>query len=256
MEVFYDFERKGDIQKADISQEYYVDWTETKENKLLDEIESYNQQDCESTYELHKWLLNIKPPETNWNELYEEDIELNEWDISNQSLREDILNSSIDDDLKQLLHDVVGFYRRENRIAYRNIFERSLKGHDELIDDAECIANMKKSNEEPEIENRSYLIKYNYEDQDFKRKKLDTVNLVNELDSEGKPYIYAGIITEIDYSTKSVFLKRSMSKENTSPLPEIISIGPGKPRNPTKFELSTNNFIIQLLITKANIYQS
>ena len=54
MEKFYHFKREGDVQKGDVSQEYYIEWLETDDKKFLEEIESYNKQDCHSTYELHK----------------------------------------------------------------------------------------------------------------------------------------------------------------------------------------------------------
>ena len=49
IEKYYDFKRTGDIKKGDISEEYYIQWIETKKQKLLDEIEEYNKQDCVST---------------------------------------------------------------------------------------------------------------------------------------------------------------------------------------------------------------
>ena len=66
MEKFYHFKREGDVQRGDVSQEYYIEWLETNDKKFLEEIESYNKQDCHSTYKLHKWLLDKKPEETSW----------------------------------------------------------------------------------------------------------------------------------------------------------------------------------------------
>ena len=37
-----------------------------KKQKLLDEIEEYNKQDCVSTFKLRNWLLKIKPADTKW----------------------------------------------------------------------------------------------------------------------------------------------------------------------------------------------
>ena len=59
IEKYYDFKRTGDIKKGDISEEYYIQWIETKDKKLLDEIEEYNKQDCISTFKLRNWLLKI-----------------------------------------------------------------------------------------------------------------------------------------------------------------------------------------------------
>ena len=61
VEKFYEFKREGDVQRGDASQEYYIEWLETQDQNFLDEIESYNKQDCSSTNQLHQWLLRIKP---------------------------------------------------------------------------------------------------------------------------------------------------------------------------------------------------
>ena len=42
LEKFYNFKRSGDLQKGDVSQDYYTEWMETKEQKLLDEIKKNN----------------------------------------------------------------------------------------------------------------------------------------------------------------------------------------------------------------------
>jgi uncharacterized protein len=49
---------------------------ETKDQKYLDQIESYNKQDCYSTFELRKWLLSIKPENIPWFEDYYEKTSL------------------------------------------------------------------------------------------------------------------------------------------------------------------------------------
>ena len=63
LEKFYGFERKGEIQKASESTDKYLDWIETEDDKLLEEIKTYNREDCESTYALREWLLKRRPQE-------------------------------------------------------------------------------------------------------------------------------------------------------------------------------------------------
>ena len=38
MEKFYHFKREGDVQRGDVSQEYYIEWLETNDKKFLEEI--------------------------------------------------------------------------------------------------------------------------------------------------------------------------------------------------------------------------
>jgi predicted RecB family nuclease len=43
---FFIILKEKEISKGDVSQEYYSEWMETQNQKLLDDIESYNKQDC------------------------------------------------------------------------------------------------------------------------------------------------------------------------------------------------------------------
>ena len=52
VEKFYEFKREGDVQRGDASQEYYIEWLDTQDQNFLDEIESYNKQDCIATSQL------------------------------------------------------------------------------------------------------------------------------------------------------------------------------------------------------------
>ena len=125
IEKFYDFKRQGDIQKGDVSQEYYSEWMETQDQKYLDEIESYNKQDCRSTYELHQWLLKIKPKETSWfiSQKKDEEMKLRDWEIDMINYQKKVENSEIKDKkLKQLMFDIIGFYNRENKPDWREFF--------------------------------------------------------------------------------------------------------------------------------------
>lgn len=238
MEIFYEFKREGEIKKADISQEYYVEWLETEESLLLDEIEKYNKQDCESTYELHKWLLSIKPKNSSWYQTPKEDNELKIWEMNNQELKDSVKNSLIEnEDVKELLYDIVGFYRRENNLTWREHFERQIKDHDELMDDPECIGNLKLKKTYNKEDENGTLMEYEYQDQEFKRKIDDKVVLVNNLDDNGKS-IKAGKIENIDYTKNLVTI--NTVNEN---LPDIISLSRLDIFSPDKLENSTEIFI-------------
>ena len=41
-------------------------WLETGDESLLRDVERYNEEDCRSTYELHEWLLSIRPADRPW----------------------------------------------------------------------------------------------------------------------------------------------------------------------------------------------
>ena len=41
-------------------------WLEIGEDSLLEGIRAYNEEDCVSLYELHRWLLELRPPDLAW----------------------------------------------------------------------------------------------------------------------------------------------------------------------------------------------
>ncbi len=252
VEKFYDFKREGDVQKGDVSQEYYSEWIETEDQKFLDEIESYNKQDCQSTYELHKWLLKIKPSDTSWfvPQRKDSEMELRDWEVDMLAYQDKVEKSKIKDPkIKQLMSDIIGFYNREDKPAWREFFERRNNSDEELIDDPECIGNMK-SNGKPTPDKRSLIYSYKFEDQDFKLRKSKKTVIANNQDIEQKDY--AGTIIDIDYKKKEVLLKRGTSQ---GILPAILSIGPDKPRPNTKLISNTYKFI-DTLIGKENKYKA
>ena len=252
VEKFYDFKREGDVQKGDVSQEYYSEWIETEDQKFLDEIESYNKQDCRSTYELHKWLLKIKPSDTSWfvPQRKDSEMELRDWEVDMLAYQDKVEKSKIKDPkIKQLMSDIIGFYNREDKPAWREFFERRNNSDEELIDDPECIGNMK-SNGKPTPDKRSLIYSYKFEDQDFKLRKSKKTVIANNQDIEQKDY--AGTIIDIDYKKKEVLLKRGTSQ---GILPAILSIGPDKPRPNTKLISNTYKFI-DTLIGKENKYKA
>ncbi len=67
--------------------------------KFLDEIESYNKQDCRSTYELHKWLLKIKPSDTSWfvPQRKDSEMELRDWEVDMLTYQDKVKKSKIKD---------------------------------------------------------------------------------------------------------------------------------------------------------------
>ena len=246
VEKFYNFKRDGDVQKGDVSQDYYSEWIETQDQYYLDEIEKYNEQDCRSTYELHQWLLSIKPENTSWYAEEQEDIKIvpKDFEIEMLKYQNKVHESSIEDkSLKQLITDIIGFYNREDKPAWREFFDRKILSDWELINDPECIGNMRLI-KEPKIDKRSYSYTYKYEQQDFKLRKSKRCIIANNNNIELTNS--AGKITDIDYSEKIVTIKRGMKP---GLLPKILSIGPGTPIPTKKLNQNTYNFIDDMIST-------
>ena len=57
LERFYGMARGTEVKKGDQSIVMFEQWRLTQDQTTLDDIRDYNKDDCESTYLLHKWLL-------------------------------------------------------------------------------------------------------------------------------------------------------------------------------------------------------
>ena len=76
IEKYYDFKRSGDILKGDVSEEFYIQWMQNKNQQLLDKIEEYTVNKIASQHLIRKWLLKIKPEGTKWFVPEKEQMEL------------------------------------------------------------------------------------------------------------------------------------------------------------------------------------
>ena len=256
LEKYYNFQRTGDVRKAVQSEEYYIEWLETQDQKYLDQIESYNKQDCHSTFELRKWLLSIKPENIPWFEDYYEKTSLKKnYPVSEK--KEDPYDKIIryekiihdaeikDKELKKLIKDILGFYIREDKPGWRRYFERKFLTHDDLIEDTECIAKMRRTGEKVP-EKSSYIFKYEYDQQEFKFKVGDSVCIANN-SAVGEQYDRAGEILEIDRGKKVIKIKRG---KKYGDLPDLLSIGPKGPLTTGNLQASTYRFIDSVIENK------
>lgn len=242
VEKLYEFVRTGDVRKATASEDFYIEWLESKNQKLLDEIEHYNKQDCRSTYELREWLLKIKPTNTTWFVPEKEHKDYSPRELMMLDYQERINNAKIkDQNLKQIVSDILGFFNRENKPDWREYFERKNLSHAELMDNIECIGDMRLV-KQPVKEVRSLIYTYKYEDQEFKLRAGKTVTLANHLGSSDSSH--GGTIVDIDHLNRIVILKKGIGKNN---LPSTISIGPRPPYSVDNLEDSTYRFINSLI---------
>ena len=221
IEKYYDFKRSGDIRKGDVSEEFYIQWMETKDQKLLDQIAEYNKQDCVSTFKLRKWLLKIKPEQTKWFVPEKEQMDLRPHEEVLLEYQERFSNYKGEKtNLINILSDIVGFFSREQKPQWRLFFDRKDLSDVELIEDRECIGNMKLSSYFQD--KRSFCYKYIFADQEYKLKKGRSVIIANNSDPDRADY--AGKIQELDQIKRTVLLRKGISKEEKR-LPKILSIG-------------------------------
>ena len=226
LEKFYKYQRKGEIKKANDSTDKYLDWIETGEEKLLDEIKLYNREDCESTYFLREWLSEIKPKDSFYAVKKEPEVRAKKWEKENEELKKLIEKNCTDKEIKQILKDILGFHNREEMIYWQSIFNRAARKSDEdLIDDSECIGFMEKVNEEFGKDGKGKTIKvfnYKFSKQDFKVQEKDSV--INATDGNLETYS-VGKILSIDESKKD---ENTIEISSSKDLPQILSIAKGE----------------------------
>jgi len=221
IEKYYDFKRTGDIKKGDISEEFYIQWIENKNQKLLDEIEEYNKQDCISTFKLRNWLLKIKPADTKWFVPEKDQMELRPFEQNLLDYQKRFNASKLSDNpTVKLLSDIIGFYNREQKPQWRQFFDRKDLSNEELIDDRECIGNMKLVTQFQD--KKSFEYKYIFPEQEYKLKKGRQVIIANNNDPDRDDQ--AGTIKDLDQLNRYVVLRKGISKEKKQ-LPKTLSIG-------------------------------
>jgi RNase_H superfamily/AAA domain len=146
VEELYGFERTAEVGGGSESVVNFEEWLETGERELLDEIRDYNQEDCRSLYELHRWLI-AERPEVSWRappeerEVKEETAEkLGE----REAVRDRLLAGS---ESEQLLAQLLEYHRREEKPQWWAYFNNLTLDEEELIESSETIGGLELAGE-------------------------------------------------------------------------------------------------------------
>jgi uncharacterized protein len=226
LEVFYMEQRQGEVASAGDSIVVYHKWRESCDDKLLEQIAEYNAFDCRSTAKLQDWLVQLRPPATNWfngpppvDDISEPASNTSKGDSLYTEYRNKLLDASHPDEaFRHRLADLLEFHSREEKPEWWAIYDRQNRLEEELLDDAECIAGLKAMGS-PYSMGRSSFYSFRYPAQESKRKVGDSVIDVATLKG-------VGTIEQIDEARRIVVIGRAAHK---GPLPERLNIGPGKP---------------------------
>ena len=246
LETFYMPKRAETVTTAADSVVAYNKWLVTKDDCYLKEIADYNEQDCKSTKLLRDWLIKIAggvsftddasdesdKESTDKQERKERELEYEEYC---QRLQASSAQSSA---VRERIMHLLEFHRREDKPQWRRILARRNKSLQELIDDSECIANLKQYGERQKEKN-SWLYTYKFPSQEYKLKVGDKV-----LDASTK-WDNAGKIHTLDEDKQQVQLK------HTKHLPSELAIGSGRPF-PTKDQRAALYHLADRLLTDTN----
>ena len=222
LEKFYGYKRKGEIKKASDSTDKYLDWIETGEEKLLDEIKLYNREDCESTYFLREWLRAKKPKDAIYAKKKEPVERERNWEKENEDYKILIEKNCKDEEIKEILKNILGFHKREDNVYWQSVFGRAReKDHDDLIEDAKCIGFMEQINKDLNENSKGKEVKvftYKFLNQDFKVKEKDAV--IDALDGDLETY-KVGKVLNINEDENG---KNTIEISTQKNLPKVLSI--------------------------------
>lgn len=184
VEAYYRGSRQGVVANAGESIVMYEAFRETidavEKARLLSDIESYNKDDVESTWQLHRWLESLRPqniprftPAT--HETADQAITTaqvkREEDEAKATSRAALIawlsqQSSQDKDnakkVAELLGQLLGFYWRCALPGVWRRYQRQSCDESELLDDMECLANLARM-EEVTIEKKASVITITYQ---------------------------------------------------------------------------------------------
>jgi predicted RecB family nuclease len=146
VEDLYEFERNADVSAGSESVAAFEEWLEIGKDSLLEGIRAYNEEDCLSLYELHKWLLIQRPSELAWRSAPEADDaadeEVQEHIAELDRVRAELLHEARDGDASWLLAQLLDYHRREERPQWWEFFYHLSLDDEELLDDGDTIGGL------------------------------------------------------------------------------------------------------------------
>ncbi|HSE89622.1 MAG TPA: TM0106 family RecB-like putative nuclease [Candidatus Binatia bacterium] len=220
LEPLFGFMRVGVVRSGLDAIVEYEDWRDGQEQKLLDQIAAYNEEDCRATLALLDWLHKLRPSELPWPALPEPRAiseEAAEILDARQRLREELVTTAEAGDYRWLVGEILEYHRREARPAWWWYFERCGMTPEELVEDAESIGCLEaEQNESPIPQKRSLIYILKFPPQDH---KLAPGSAHDPATGKG-----AGEILEIDDTTGTLRLLRGPKLAGTA-LPEALIPG-------------------------------
>jgi predicted RecB family nuclease len=245
IERFYMAQREGDVASGSESIIAYEHWRESQDHKTLDEIKAYNFEDLLSTELLRQWLTEIRPGAAEW--LAAPGVfqapEVTEAHQAQQEARRQLVDRVLADSAgeerryRELLVDLLDFYRRAAKPEWWALFERQGAEIDDLVEDAECLGGLVAlEGEKPKQVKQSLVYRYRFPAQETKRRLGDQCTNTVTAETIGK-------IVELNEETGIVGISRSAKREA---LPTDLSIGPPTPFDNRQLAAAVGNYVAKV----------
>ena len=218
VEKLYGFERTAEVAGGDESVVRFEEWVESGDDTILEEVERYNEEDCRSTYELHEWLLGLRPDGTPWRlppDQREPTEQAEERDAEREALKAGLLEGAEEGEPRRLLAHLVDYHQREQRPQWWAWFRWPQLEDDELIADRTAIGGLVWDGNPPEVEVRSHAYRMSFPPQEHK------------IDGEGfDPDTRGRFRTRVNDDAGIVTILRGKGRKD-EPLPRGLT--PGQP---------------------------
>ena len=218
IEALYGFERSAEVKGGDDAVVSFETWLETGDESLLREVERYNEEDCRSTYELHEWLLSIRPADRPWRLPPDERPPSEEAivrDAERAALRDRLLAGTEEGEPRRLLAHLVEYHQREARPQWWAWFRWPQLDEDELVADRTALGGLRWDGQPPTVEGKSHAYRMAFRPQEHK------------ISREGfDPVTRQRFRTRVDDDIGVVTVLRGIDKAD-EPLP--TSLTPGRP---------------------------
>lgn len=184
VEHLYRGAREGDVSNAGDSIVEYARWIETQDPAILEAIRKYNEDDCNSTWELAVWLR-ARQAEANiafagGESTADEEREVHEADALAEAMLANAAIPEQDRAVNELLTFLLGFHRREDKPVWWNLFDKQKCTEAELLEDAECLAGCVRTSRAPFAMKRSLAYEYAF-DPSQETKVVDRARRVADL---------------------------------------------------------------------------
>lgn len=175
LEAFFAASRDEAVTKADQSVVFYHRWRQTRDEKLLQDILDYNRVDCENTEGLRNWLLELRPGGIEWWSRRDAapvaPVEQDPAELRRERLRRLVREQAtgLSELGRGLLAHVIDFHRRAKKPEQWAVFDRCERLEDDLVDDGECIGDIRPAREDwLRPEKRSIIATYAFPPQETK----------------------------------------------------------------------------------------
>ena len=170
VEKLFGFERTAEVGGGGESVTAFETWLETGDDSLLDGIRDYNEEDCVSLYELHRWLLERRPPEMPWRlppEERERSEEAEERDAERARVRDALLAGAEEGDPDWLLAHLLDYHQREERPQWWEYFFHRELDDEELVTNRNTLGGLVPDGE-PYKEKQSWWYPFSFEAQEHR----------------------------------------------------------------------------------------